>query len=81
MATKVPFSRLTAKQAKTWLIQNDAEEAAFWSSVKSKKDLVDSVGDNLAHFGIKEQSGDVIITSNQECFQAEFIRQYHNTYR
>lgn len=54
MTTKVPFSRLTAKQAKTWLMQNDEDGAALWSSVKSKKDLIDSVSDNLAHFGIKE---------------------------
>lgn len=81
MVQKVPFSSLTAEQAKIWLMQNDPEEAVFWGEINGKKELVESVADNLSQFGIKEQSGDVIITSNQECFQDEFIRQYHNAYR
>ncbi len=72
---KVPFSRLTAKQAKSWLINNDPEGADIWRGVTKKKELIESVSDNLSSYGIDEQGGHIFITSNQECFQNSFIRQ------
>jgi hypothetical protein len=76
----VPFSKLSAKQAKLWLMENDSEEKESWSNVKGKKNLVESVGDNLASFGIKNQSGSVIVSSNQKCFQDEYIRSMNNRF-
>ena len=80
MANTIAFSRLTTTQAKLWLMKNDSEEKAFWARVNGKKNLVDSVADNLASFGLKSQSGKVIITSNQECFQDEYIRHMNSRF-
>ncbi|MCF2902492.1 hypothetical protein L1267_19150 [Pseudoalteromonas sp. OFAV1] len=72
---KVPFSRLTAKQAKSWLINNDPEGADIWKEISGKKELIESVSDNLSSYGIDEQGGHILITSNQECFQNSFVTQ------
>jgi hypothetical protein len=68
-AIKVPFSKLTAKLAKTWLIIHDSEAADFWNSVKDKEGLIGGVEDNLKSFGIINQSSTLCyITSNNEVF-------------
>jgi len=67
---KVMLSKLTAKQAKTWLIINDSEQSEFWKSVIKKSELIAAVVDNLLSFGLTPQSGDVIITSNCDAFSA-----------
>lgn len=69
-AVVVPFSRLTAKLAKQWLLIHDSEAADFWLSVTDKKGLIGGVEDNLKSFGIKNQSSTLcFITSNNESFQ------------
>lgn len=69
MSQHIALSRLTASQAKLWLVSNDGDASQFWLNVFGKKALIDAVEDNLANFGIKTQSGSVIITSNNERFK------------
>lgn len=66
---KVPFSKLTGIQAKTWLKENDSEAKDYWDSINIKLELIDSVEDNLCSFGISAQSGSIQIVSNAERFQ------------
>jgi hypothetical protein len=60
---KVPLSKITARQAKMWLINNDPEGKSIYEAVDKKTDLVNAIKDNLAEFGISAQSGSIIITS------------------
>jgi hypothetical protein len=64
-AVVVPLSKLTAQLAKTWLLEHDSEGADIWNEISSKKELIESVKDNLFSFGIKNQtSTKCYITTN-----------------
>lgn len=65
----ISISRLTARDARTWLVNNDAEAAHFWQGTQNKNSLIQAVEDNLEDFGIGCQSGNVILVSNQERFK------------
>lgn len=65
----IRMSRLTARDARTWLVSNDAEAALYWQGAHHKSSLIQAVEDNLEDFGIGCQSGNVILVSNQERFK------------
>jgi len=75
----IPFSKLDGTLARAWLNNNDPEGSDIWNEPSSKQDLVDAVADNLRQFGIKDQSGCVIITSNREQFRLA-DENIHNNY-
>lgn len=68
-AVVTPFSRLSAKLAKTWLLEHDSEGAEIWNATNDKAALVGAVKDNLVSFGLKNQhSTKCYITSNNPDF-------------
>lgn len=69
---KVMLSKLTAKQAKTWLLKNDTDASLFWQKVTTKSELIAAVVDNLRSFGLSPQSGKITITSNCEAFTKDY---------
>lgn len=69
----VAFSKLTKKQAKAWLLTNDPDGSELWSKTNDKEFYVSNVAESLRSYGLKEQSGIVIVTSNND----HFINSYH----
>jgi hypothetical protein len=80
VSVSVPLSKLNARQARTWLLNNDPEGSDIYLEKLSKKDLVDTVKDNLSSFGINEQSGSIIIKSSLEQYQDDLINAYNSRY-
>lgn len=69
----VPFSKLTKKQAKAWLLTHDPDGAELWLQSNDKEFYVSNVAESLRSYGLKKQSGIVIVTSNND----HFINCYH----
>lgn len=68
----VMLSKLTANQARLWLINNDPEQADFWKSIIKKQDLIAAVVENLLSFGLLPQGGNILITSNCNWFTRQY---------
>jgi len=69
----IPFSQLTKKQAKAWLLTHDPDGAELWLESNDKEFYVSNVEESLRSYGLKNQSGVVIITRNND----HFINCYH----
>ena len=73
MSKNVMLSRLTKKQARSWLIENDPEGNPHWKKKNSKKFYIDNIKLNLKDFGIRNQSGRIFINSSNDSYHERDI--------
>lgn len=54
--TRKPYTEMTPKEAKRWLMEYDKEAAMFWRMRPLNADLIGAVGENLRDYGDDDQT-------------------------